>query len=129
MSYRYLAVTPGGKLTILDAEVVAAGEGLGLAAQIAAVLGAPPDLPGLPPSVAQQLIQSPDGNFTLHRLADDVTADAEPNPYADGMVAALSRQSMSIRGTAVFTSTTQDGLTDLERMLLASVYDTVASRL
>lgn len=130
MPHRYFVLTPHGKRTILDAEAMAAAEGIGMAAQISQVLGAPPDLPGLSASVEQHLVRSLDGEFLLHRLAADVVsiAGADPNSYARGMLTALSNESGTVHGTVVFTAMTiEAGLTDRDCLLLDMVYDNVAS--
>lgn len=131
MPHRYLVLTPRGKRTILDPEATAAAEGIGLAAQINQVLGAPPDLPGLPASIEQHLVHSRDGDLMLHHLAEDVLSmvGAQPNPYAQGMLTALSNDTNTIHGTVVFTATTEVGLTDRDCLLLEMVYDNVASQM
>jgi|ERR1043165_2010438 hypothetical protein len=125
MSRFYVALTPRGKFTVLDA-VAQAAEGGDLASQVHQVVTAQwGELGG----VAQRTVSCPDGSVVLNELVDP-DGEAGRNPFAEGVVQAMDHTTTPIRGTVVFTATTPDGgLTEWELNLLAALYDNVASML
>jgi len=125
MPHHFVSITPRGKLRELDADAIAAGEGLDQDQQIREILSAQHgDLGG----ISTRTLRSADGTFVLHHLFDpDHTA--ERNPYAEGVVNALDGSAGEIRGAAVLTAASSAGLTSLELSLIRALYDGAASRL
>ncbi|QFZ20476.1 hypothetical protein [Saccharothrix syringae] len=116
----YVAITPGGKLTVLDYADQTADEP-DLGGQIRTVLEA---TTGPGDGVAVRPVHSPDGDFLLHRLrgAENI---ADPNPMARLMLRALDGTDEPIHGTIVVTATTPAGLTETDVLLFRSLLDAV----